>query len=49
MRLIVNADDFGYTPGVTSGILRAQREGIVTATTLMVNAAGSGRRRIVRS
>ena len=41
MRLIVNADDFGYTSGVTSGILRAQREGIVTATTLMVNAAGS--------
>ena len=41
MRLIVNADDFGYTSGVTSGILRAQREGIVTATTLMVNAGDS--------
>ena len=38
MRLIVNADDFGYTPGVTRGILRAHREGIVTATTLMANA-----------
>ena len=38
MKLIVNADDFGYTPGVTSGILRAHREGIVTATTLMTNA-----------
>lgn len=41
MRLIVNADDFGYTPGVTSGIVRAHREGIVTATTLMVNARDS--------
>jgi predicted glycoside hydrolase/deacetylase ChbG (UPF0249 family) len=38
MRLIVNADDFGYTPGVTRGIVRAHREGIVTATTLMANA-----------
>ncbi|HKW78018.1 MAG TPA: ChbG/HpnK family deacetylase [Candidatus Limnocylindria bacterium] len=41
MKLIVNADDFGYTPGVTAGILRAQREGIVTATTMMANAPDS--------
>ncbi len=33
--LIVNADDFGFTRGVNEGILRAHREGIVTATTLM--------------
>lgn len=38
MRLIVNADDLGYTPGVTRGIMRAHRDGIVTATTLMANA-----------
>lgn len=38
MRLIVNADDFGYTPGVTRGIVRAHEDGIVTATTLMANA-----------
>ena len=38
MKLIVNADDFGYTPGVTRGIVRAHREGIVTATTMMANA-----------
>lgn len=38
MKLIVNADDFGYTPGVTRGILRAHRDGIVTATTLMATA-----------
>jgi len=38
VRLIVNADDFGYTPGVTRGIVRAHQGGIVTATTLMANA-----------
>lgn len=41
MRLIVNADDFGYTPGVTRGVAQAHREGIVTATTLMTNAPDS--------
>jgi predicted glycoside hydrolase/deacetylase ChbG (UPF0249 family) len=34
--LIVNADDFGRSPGVNSGILRAHEEGIVTSATLMV-------------
>jgi predicted glycoside hydrolase/deacetylase ChbG (UPF0249 family) len=38
MKLIVNADDFGYTERVSAGILRSHREGIVTATTLMTNA-----------
>ena len=37
-RLIVNADDFGRAAGVNAGILRAHRDGIVTATTLMVGA-----------
>ena len=36
-QLIVNADDFGLTTGVTQGILDAHREGIVTSTTLMAN------------
>jgi chitin disaccharide deacetylase len=35
--LIVNADDFGLTPGVNEGILRAFREGILTSTTIMAN------------
>jgi len=35
-RLIVNADDFGLTPGVTRGIVRGHLSGIVTATSLMV-------------
>ena len=50
MKLIVNADDFGYFPSVSDGILRAHRDGIVTATTLLVNAADSERAaRLVRS
>ncbi|HSE91872.1 MAG TPA: ChbG/HpnK family deacetylase [Methylomirabilota bacterium] len=35
-RLIVNADDFGMTRGVSAGILRAHRHGIVTSTTVVV-------------
>ncbi|MDQ3102668.1 MAG: ChbG/HpnK family deacetylase [Actinomycetota bacterium] len=34
--LVVNADDFGRSPGVNSGIIRAHEEGIVTSATLMV-------------
>ena len=36
-RLIVNADDFNLTPGVTRGILLAHDRGIVTSTTIMMN------------
>lgn len=35
--LIVNADDFGLTTGVSRGILEAHHRGIVTSTTLLVN------------
>lgn len=35
--LIVNADDFGLTPGVNAGILRAFHEGILTSTSIMAN------------
>jgi chitin disaccharide deacetylase len=38
-RLIVNADDFGLTGGVSRGILRAHHEGLVTSTTVLVNLA----------
>ena len=34
-QLIVNADDFGFTRDVNSGIVEAHRLGILTATTLM--------------
>jgi hopanoid biosynthesis associated protein HpnK len=36
-RLIVNADDFGFTRGVNAGILRAYKTGIVTSATIMAN------------
>jgi predicted glycoside hydrolase/deacetylase ChbG (UPF0249 family) len=35
--LIVNADDFGLTRGVSRGILEARAKGIVTSTTVLVN------------
>jgi predicted glycoside hydrolase/deacetylase ChbG (UPF0249 family) len=38
VKLIVNADDFGYAASVSAGIIRAHKGGIVTATTLMTNA-----------
>jgi predicted glycoside hydrolase/deacetylase ChbG (UPF0249 family) len=36
-QLVVNADDFGFTPDVNSGIVEAHRNGILTATTMMAN------------
>ena len=38
-RLIINADDFGYTPGVNRAIAECVRFGTVTSATLMANAA----------
>lgn len=37
-RLIVNADDWGLTRGVSDGILAAHRHGIVSSTTVLVTA-----------
>ncbi len=48
--LIVNADDFGLSPGVNRGIIEAHEQGVVTSTSLMVrwpgakDAAAYGRR-----
>lgn len=39
-RLIINADDFGFTPAVTAGILEAHAAGTVTATSMMVRCPG---------
>jgi len=36
-QLVVNADDFGFTPDVNQGIVEAHCRGILTATTLMAN------------
>jgi predicted glycoside hydrolase/deacetylase ChbG (UPF0249 family) len=37
LQLIVNADDFGQTAGVSRGIVRAHREGVVTSTSVLGN------------
>jgi predicted glycoside hydrolase/deacetylase ChbG (UPF0249 family) len=38
-KLVVNADDFGFTRDVNAGIVEAHRNGILTATTLMAPGA----------
>jgi len=38
-RLIINADDFGFTRDVNAGIVEAHRSGVLTSTTLMANGA----------
>ncbi len=40
IKVIVNADDFGFCPSVNEGIVLAHREGILTSATLMANAPG---------
>jgi predicted glycoside hydrolase/deacetylase ChbG (UPF0249 family) len=40
VRLIVNADDYGHTPGVSQGIREGHCRGIVTSTTAMMNMPG---------
>jgi chitin disaccharide deacetylase len=36
-RLIINADDFGFTSGVNRAIIKTHTDGVVTSTTLMAN------------
>lgn len=40
MKLIVNADDFGYSRGVNYGIIDAYKNGIVRSTTIMAGMPG---------
>lgn len=37
MKLIINGDDFGFSPGQNLGIIRAHEMGILTSTTAMAN------------
>jgi chitin disaccharide deacetylase len=41
--LIINADDLGYDPAVTDGIIESIRNGIVSSTSLLVNTSYSER------
>jgi len=36
-KLIINADDFGMTEGVTKGIIDCYADGVLTSTTLLMN------------
>ncbi|MEG0176612.1 carbohydrate deacetylase [Anaerorhabdus sp.] len=40
MRIIINADDFGYSRAVNYGIIDAYKLGVLTSTTLMVTMEG---------
>lgn len=40
-KLIINADDFGYSRSVNYGIIDAHTEGVLTSTTLMTNMPGT--------
>ena len=40
-RLIINADDLGWTRGISDGIFLAHRQGLVTSASLMVNQPAS--------
>lgn len=47
--LIIHADDFGMSPGISRGILHTIRAGIVSSTSVMVqNAARSDTRRLIK-
>ena len=40
IQLIINADDYGYYPCISKGILEAARSGAVTATGILANSPG---------
>jgi predicted glycoside hydrolase/deacetylase ChbG (UPF0249 family) len=42
IKLIVNADDFGYSRCVNFGIIDAHRDGINNSATMMMNMLGVG-------
>src|SRR5712691_6958316 len=39
-RLVVNADDFGFSAGVNRGILEAHAAGVVSSVSVLVNTPG---------
>ncbi|MFV0396086.1 MAG: ChbG/HpnK family deacetylase, partial [Coprobacillaceae bacterium] len=41
MRLIINADDFGYSTGQNLGIIEGYKHGCITSTTLLTTMPGT--------
>lgn len=41
IKLVVNADDFGYSRGINYGIIDAHKNGIVNSATMMMNMPGA--------
>ena len=41
MKMIINADDFGYSKGINYGILEAYKNGVLTSATLMTGMPGA--------
>ncbi|WP_167629854.1 ChbG/HpnK family deacetylase [Listeria valentina] len=41
MKLVINADDLGYTKAITDGIFRSHSKGVLTSTTLLMNASAT--------
>jgi predicted glycoside hydrolase/deacetylase ChbG (UPF0249 family) len=41
VKLIVNADDFGYSTGINYGVIESHLHGIVNSATMMMNMSGT--------
>ena len=41
-KVIINADDFGYSEGVNQGIIRAYTQGVLSSTTVLANLVKVG-------
>lgn len=37
MKIIINADDFGFSESINKGIIEAYQEGLISSTTIMIN------------
>jgi len=40
IRVIINADDFGFCRSVNEGVVLAHRRGVVTSASILANAPG---------
>lgn len=37
MKIIINADDFGFSKSINKGIIEAYKEVLISSTTIMIN------------